>query len=132
MRAISIISFFTLILLMAWYVAAQSQPEGQIFAGQIADSHCAMLGSHNAMIQELKKEGNANANAVDCVRACMKKGDKYVLYDADHNVMYQLDFGSQRANQWAGEDVKVVGTLDKAANLIHIKAIYPGYWSPKS
>ena len=116
---------------MAWYGAAQSQPEGQIFAGQISDNHCAVLRSHNAMIQELKKEGNANANSVDCVRACMKNGDKYVLYDGDHNLIYQLDFGSQRANQWAGEEVKVVGTLDKEANLIHIKAIYPGYWTPK-
>ncbi len=120
---------FALLLFVSWRLAAQS--EDQIFAGQIMDNHCAMLGSHSLGIEELKKEGVADANSVDCTRACMRKGGNYVLYNFDQKVTYQLDFGNQRANQWAGEDVKLVGRLEKATNTIHIKAIYPGYWTPE-
>jgi hypothetical protein len=128
MKKICTVCFLALLMFVSWHLAAQS--EDQIFAGQIMDSHCAMVGSHAAMIEELKKQGVADANSVDCTRACLKQGSKFVLYDTQ-KVTYQLDFGNQRANQWAGEDVKVVGTLDKAANTIHIKAIYPGYWTPE-
>jgi len=119
---------FALLIFIAWSGAAQDQD--QIFAGQIMDSHCAMLGSHDSGIEALKKEGASDANSVDCTRACMRKGSKYVLYSTG-KVVYQLDFGNLRANQWAGEDAKVVGTLDKGTNTIHIKAIYPGYWTPE-
>jgi hypothetical protein len=129
MKKTPIAFLFALLMFVSWRLAAQS--DEQIFAGHIMDSHCAMLGSHNAGIDQLKKEGEAEANSVDCTRACMRKGDKYVLYNFDQKLTYQLDFGSQRANQWAGEDVKLVGTLDKATNTIHIKAIYPGYWTPE-
>ena len=120
---------FAFLMFVSCRLAAQS--DEQIFAGQIMDSHCAMLGSHDSGIDQLKKEGAADANSVDCTRACMRRGSKYVLYNFDQKLTYQLDFGSQRANQWAGEDVKLVGTLDKAMNTIHIKAIYPGYWTPE-
>ena len=128
MKKIFAICFVASFILLGWHLAAQS--EDQVFAGQIMDSHCAMLGSHAAGIDELKKEGVADANSVDCTRACMRKGSKYVLYNSDQKIIYQLNFSNQRANQWAGEDVKVAGRLEKETNTIHISAIYPGYWKP--
>ena len=115
----NIIGLLVLLAFQLGHLAAQSE---ESFSGEIMDSHCAMAGSHADGIEALKKKGVADANSVDCTRACLKKGAKYVLYDSQNKIVYQLD--NQRApNIYAGEKATVVGTLNKETNTIQVKNI---------
>lgn len=51
----------------------------------------------------------------------MKDGDKYILKSAGTNV-YELD-DQERARQYEGKQVKVVGTLDASGNSLHVSSI---------
>ena len=96
------------------------------FTGEIYDSQCAKESSHAMM---LKKEGMGDKDPNDpmakamCTNNCVKKmGGKYVLFDAAKKTVYQLD-DQQKPEQFAGQKVKVSGTLDKATQTIHVTAI---------
>jgi hypothetical protein len=94
-------------------------PKARTFNGEIMDSQCAKMGSHEMM---MKREGTKNAK--DCTEACVKMGGKYVLFNAANERVYQLDDQSKPA-QFAGEKVKVKGTYDKATKTIHVIDIQP-------
>ncbi len=89
----------------------------QTFTGDITDSSCAKMGSHAAMEKE---HGMANAKA--CTLACVKGGAKFVLYDAASKMTWALD-DQTKPETFAGEKVQVKGTLDAAANTIHVESI---------
>lgn len=103
-------------------------PKAKTFKGEIMDSQCAMNRSHAEM---LKKEGMGDKNANDpmakkmCTENCVKMGGKYVLYDSAAKKVYQLD-DQTKPQQFAGQNVKVSGTIDKASETIHITNIEPG------
>jgi hypothetical protein len=73
----------------------------QTFTGEVSDSMC---GAKHMM------EGSA----ADCTRACVGKGSKYALVVG--NRVYTLDASDKASltelDQLAGEQAKVVGTLD--------------------
>ena len=50
----------------------------------------------------------------------VKDGDAYVLKAA--NEKYRLD-SQKKAKNYKGKDVKIMGTLDKTRNLIHVEKI---------
>lgn len=88
------------------------------FSGEIMDSACAKMGSHDGMMK-------AHANIKDgtgCTLGCVKNGAKFVLYDASSKTVYQLD-DQQKPMQFAGEKVTVSGILDEGANTIHVTDI---------
>src|SRR5215813_516006 len=99
----------------------------QTFAGEIMDSQCAKNASHEMM---LKKEGMGDKDPNDpmvkamCTKNCVKMGGKYVLFDAASKTVYELD-DQTKPEQFAGQKVKVTGTLDKAAKTIHVTGITP-------
>jgi hypothetical protein len=101
-------------------------PKGKAFKGEIMDSQCAMNGSHAEM---LKKEGMGDKDPNDpmakamCTKNCVKMGGKYVLYDSASKKVYQLD-DQTKPEQFAGQNVKVTGTLEK--DTIHVTNIAPG------
>lgn len=101
-------------------------PKAKTFKGEIMDSQCAMNASHAEM---LKKEGMGDKDANDpmvkkmCTENCVKMGGKYVLYDSASMKVYQLD-DQTKPGQFAGQSVKVTGTLDK--DTIHVAEIAPG------
>ena len=103
-------------------------PKGKTFKGEIMDSQCSMNGSHAEM---LKKEGMGDKDPNDpmakkmCTENCVKMGGKYVLYDAATKKVYKLD-DQTKPQQFAGQNVKVTGTLDKADETIHVTDIQPG------
>ena len=68
----------------ALFIPAWAQDKS--FNGEIMDSQCASMGSHDQM---MKQEGAKNAK--ECSDACVKMGGKYVLYDAGTKTTYQLD-----------------------------------------
>jgi hypothetical protein len=54
----------------------------------------------------------------------MKEKGKLILKDTSTNVSYQLD-DQEKAKQFEGKQVKIVGKLDLDTNLIHVETIEP-------
>jgi hypothetical protein len=88
------------------------------FSGEIMDSACAKMGSHEGMM----KGHPGIKDAKGCTLGCVKNGAKFVLYDESSKTVYQLD-DQDKPMQFAGDKVKVMGTLDKATNTIHVTDI---------
>jgi len=87
------------------------------FGGEIMDSFCAEMGSHEMVTSSIK-------SARDCTRDCVKFGAKYVLYNPNRNKAYRLDDQGTPA-LFAGEKVRITGTYDNETNTIHVKTIQP-------
>lgn len=120
----AILAIATFALLLPGFATAKDQT----FRGEIMDSQCAKEGSHAMM---LKKEGmgNMDPNATEakkmCTLNCVKKmGSKFVLYNSSSKTVYQLD-DQTKPEQFAGANVSVMGTLDKATKTIHVADIKP-------
>jgi hypothetical protein len=96
---------------------ALAAPRARTFRGEIMDSACAKLGSHDMM---MKKEGIKTKK--DCTIGCVTMGSKYVLYNASGKTVYELD-DQKTPEQFAGEEVRVTGTLDQATRTIHVTGI---------
>jgi hypothetical protein len=95
--------------------AALAAPKESTFKGEIMDSACAKAGSHDGM---MKQAGLKTAK--DCTEACVKGGNKYVLYSKSSKKVYQLD-DQTKPQQFAGQTVTVKGTLD--GDSIHVSSI---------
>jgi hypothetical protein len=90
------------------------------FSGEIMDSQCADMGSHDGMMK-----GEHASNAKECAIACVKKGGTYALYDPTAKKAYRLD-NQKKAAQFAGQKVTVTGKLDSAGEVIQVGSIQPG------
>ena len=91
----------------------------QTFTGEIMDSQCAQMSSHDNM---MKMEGAKNAK--ECTIACVKSGGKYALYDPAAKRAYQLD-NQKKARDYAGQKVTITGTYDSGSDSIQVKNIQP-------
>jgi hypothetical protein len=112
-------SIATLVILAGLFFAARrAEARDRVFSGDIMDSECAEMGSH-----DMKLDGS-NTTAKDCTLACVKLGSKFVLYSAGTKVVFQLD-DQQRPRQFAGDKVNVMGSLDRTTNTIHVTDIEP-------
>ena len=100
--------------ILMFSTGAGAAPKTQTFTGEIMDSACAKAGNHDAMINSGKMK-----DAKSCTTGCVKGGASYVLYDSGKKMVYQLDDQTKPAD-FAGGKVKVMGTLDKATNTIHV------------
>jgi Protein of unknown function (DUF5818) len=95
-------------------------PASMTFTGSIMDSMCARMGTHAKM-----EQAHSGLTDKQCTQACVKAGGKFVLFDPATKTVYQLD--DQKAPMdYAGDNVKVTGTLDKATNTIHVEKIDKG------
>lgn len=94
-----------------------------VFTGEISDSQCAtnVHSKSQSHVEMTATHAMGNSKA-DCVLTCVKKmGGKYVLL-APKGVVYNLDNqGSSEA--FAGQQVKVKGTLDTASKTIKVDSI---------
>jgi hypothetical protein len=97
--------------------ASPAPASKKTFHGEIMDTQCAKMGSHDVM---MKKEGARDTS--ECARDCFKMGGKYVLYDAVKKSTYQLD-DQKKLEPFAGQKVDVTGTYDSSANLIRVLEI---------
>ena len=99
---------------LALFVAASlsAGQEKQTFTGVITDGMCP-LGDHSRM-----KMGPTDA---ECTKACIAlHGEEYVLYDGTR--AYELS--DQKAPEpFAGQKVRVVGTLISRTNTIQVDSI---------
>ena len=100
-----------LVILLAGAVLSAAPP-AQTFTGVITDDMCALAG-HASM-----RMGPTDA---DCVRACVTShGASFVLLEGK-NVYVLSD--QKLPDQWAGQQVKVVGTLDAKTKTIRVDSI---------
>jgi hypothetical protein len=106
---------------MALFSMGLAAQQGSTFRGEIMDSPCAMVGSHEKMVQ---KPTITAADKKQCTLDCVKMGGKFVLYNAADKTVYQLD-DQKKSEPFAGADVTVTGTLDRANNTIHVADIKP-------
>ena len=115
------LGLFSILAFVGLTFAAQNN---QAFTGEIMDSACAKMGSHEGM---MKSHPNMKT-AKDCTLGCVKAGAKYVLYDSATKTVYQLD-DQKQPERFAGEEVTVAGNLDASSKTIHVSDIQAG--SPK-
>jgi hypothetical protein len=93
-------------------------PQGnKVFSGEIMDSQCAAMGSHQQM---MKPEGAKDAK--ECTLKCVAMGGRFVLYDSANKAVYQLD-DQDKAKQFAGRKVKVSGSFAAATKSIHMQNV---------
>ncbi len=105
------------VIAFAFFPNALSAPKDEVFSGEIMDSQCAKMGSHEIM---MKKEGARDVR--ECVLDCEKMGGKFVLYDGATKATYQLD-DQKRAEEFAGQQVKITGARDVKTGSIHMSGI---------
>jgi len=91
----------------------------RIFWGEITDSLCAQVGSHQTKSKSLQ-------TARECTIGCVEAGAQYVLYNARSHRIYRLD-DQGKPRQFAGERVVVLGTWDANTNSIHVMEIQSTY-----
>lgn len=115
--------FFIAVLIGGAASAAIARGAGEkTFKGEIADSQCALnvhslTQSHKEMIA-MKPEIKTDA---ECARFCVKeRGGRFMLQTKDK--VYKLD-SQVLAEQWAGQKVKLTGTLDPKTNTITVEKI---------
>ncbi len=122
MRKIAIGAVATMMLFGASFTLAKDRT----FTGEVFDSQCAKMGSHEMMVKKEMPDKASMANdpmvRAMCTKNCVKMGGKYVLYDAAKKAVYELD-DQQKPEQFAGQKVKITGTYDKATKTIHVTNI---------
>lgn len=111
-------------LLAASLLAHAGDDKPQTFRGEIADTQCALnihslTRSHTEMLKSKKMGGTPGACATYCVQYL---GGDFVL--SSKNEVYRLD-NQEKVRLYAGERVKVTGTLDAKNKTIHIVDIAP-------
>jgi hypothetical protein len=103
--------------------SARGQSE-KVYTGEIADSQCAFnVHSLSASHKEMIDMGSAGKTSTDCAHFCVKqRGGKYVLQTKKE--VFHLD-RQDLAEQSAGLQVKLVGTLDPKTNILQVRTIEP-------
>jgi Protein of unknown function (DUF5818) len=95
-------------------VMLAAAPGKQTFTGVVTDSMCS-LGDHSRM-------GMGPTNA-ECTTACVREhGAEYVIYDGKD--VYTLS-DQATPEKFAGQKVKVVGTLEPKTKTIKVESIAP-------
>jgi hypothetical protein len=111
-------------LLVAVLLAHAGDDKTQIFHGEIGDTQCAlnvhsMTRSHAEMLKSKKMGGTPGACASYCVQYL---GGDFVL--SSKNEVYRLD-NQEKVHLFAGQKVRITGTLEPKSKTIHIVGIEP-------
>jgi hypothetical protein len=94
--------------------ALSAAPAPQTFTGVVTDDQCGKAG-HDGM-----RMGPTDA---ECTLACISAhGAAYVLFDGKQ--VYGLS-DQKTPEQFAGQTVTVIGTLDAKTKTIHVQSIRP-------
>ena len=83
------------------------------------------MGVHslNRSHKEMIEMGHAGSTAEDCTRYCVhSRAGRYVLL-TKHDA-FKLD-NQEIAEKYAGQKVKLTGTLDSKTNIIQVKTMEP-------
>ncbi len=116
-------SFAKSIMLLGCMLAIGAIPgSAATFNGEIYDSPCAAMGSHEKGFTMTK-----TTTAKGCTIACVNMmNGKYTLYDATSNKTYQLD-DQDLAKKFAEQKVTVTGDYSAQKKLLHVTKIEPSH-----
>jgi hypothetical protein len=94
----------------------------EVFKGIIADSQCAMnVHSLSQSHKEMLEGKSVGTTESDCVWYCItQRGGRFVLQNKGR--VYKLD-KQDFTRDYAGQKVRVTGTLDEKTNIIHVRAV---------
>jgi hypothetical protein len=94
------------------------------FTGEIGDTQCAMnVHSLDKSHKEMLKVKGVGKTAADCTLYCIKnRGGRFVLQIKDK--VYRLD-KPELVEPYAGQKVRVIGTLDPQSETIEVHRIDP-------
>ena len=108
----------TILLLAGLSFALQETANAATFKGEIMDSPCAAMGSHD------KGFGMTHTTtAKECTLACVNMmNGKFMLYDAAKKAAYELD-DQEKAKGFAGEKVTISGTYDSKTKILKVAKI---------
>ena len=106
-------------LLAALVLAHAADGRPQIFHGEIGDTQCALnvhslTRSHTEMLKSKKMGGTPPPARTYCVQYL---GGDFVL--SSKNEVYRLD-NQEKVRLFAGQKVKITGTLESKSKTIHI------------
>ncbi|OFW32965.1 MAG: hypothetical protein A3J28_17755 [Acidobacteria bacterium RIFCSPLOWO2_12_FULL_60_22] len=111
-------NLLTILLLAGLSFALQETANAATFKGEIMDSPCAAMGSHD------KGFGMTHTTtAKECTLACVSMmNGKFMLYDAAKKTAYELD-DQEKAKGFAGEKVTISGTLNSKTTILKVAKI---------
>jgi len=109
-------SLKVIVFLLATVALATAGSVKSAFYGEISDSQCAMnvhslIRSH----KEMTAKKTMGTDRASCARACVGRGGEWVLRSGDEIYRLKTQVGIQ---EFAGQTVKVIGTLDAKTNTI--------------
>jgi hypothetical protein len=107
----------SIVTLLAITSVLNAQSKKGTFTGEIMDSQCAQMGSHDNM---MKTEGTKDAK--QCTLACVKDGGSFALLDTQTKKVYKIG-DEKKVREYAGERVQIAGDYDQAADVLHVKSI---------
>lgn len=94
-----------------------NDPQPMTVRGEIWDSICAAASSHGRMMAKTQAK-----DVKECTLDCVKGGAQFVLYNTDDKTIYRLD-SQDKAREYAGQKVTVIGTYDRATDMLHVDRI---------
>jgi hypothetical protein len=104
--------------LQAGFNSAQQRNNTKLsYTGEIMDGTYPGQGSHN---QEMARE--CAKSSKDCAPWDVKDGSKLVLHNSEAKTSFNLD-DQDKARDYAGKKVAIVGTYDGPTKTIHIQSI---------
>jgi hypothetical protein len=108
-------AFSTTLLLTGLWFALLEIAKAATFQGEIMDSPCAAMGSHDKGFTMTK-----TTTAKECTLACVRMmNGKFMLYDVAKKTAYELD-DQQKALEFAGQKVTIEGTYDTNTKILKV------------
>jgi hypothetical protein len=119
----SALCLFALILLFITCPSVFGGDE-KVFTGEIGDTQCAMnVHSLDKSHKEMLKVKSVGKTAADCTLYCIRnRGGRFVLQYKGK--VYRLD-KPELVEPYAGQKVRVLGTLDSQTETIEVHRIDP-------
>jgi len=119
----SVLCLIGLILLCLTSPSAFGGDE-KVFTGEIGDTQCAMnVHSMDKSHKDMLKVKGVGKTATDCTLYCiMNRGGRFVLQVKDK--VYRLD-KPELVEPYAGQKVRLTGTLDPQTETIQVRSIDP-------
>src|SRR4029077_15903652 len=116
--------------ILAWANAAYAQAGAvKTFRGEISDSQCALnVHSLTRSHEEMLKSKSMGGTSRSCSQYCIEHlGGELVL--SSGATVFRLD-NQGAARDEAGQNAKVVGTLDPKTKTVHVVSIVPDTQPP--
>jgi hypothetical protein len=116
LRAKSMDSLKVIVFLLGAVSLATGGSVRSAFHGEVSDSQCAMnVHSLSHSHKEMTTKKTMGTDRASCARACVRRGGEWVLRSGNEIYRLKNQIGIE---EFAGQNVKVIGILEAATNTI--------------